>query len=251
MSDIPPSRYVAFMHEAGNFGVGGFGEISDEFIREAVGLLRGREGNRFDLPNGDDYPDEVQTGMGRTGTTLWASQRIYGGIGMPNYRGENMPPAAISAAKGLGSNHRAALTFVRKDVAKTVDGLTYHTFGENVEDLAVMGTVIQMAQRDDWVGNARERGEQLRADLESARSQTRIPFEIQGRGLMLGIRLESAAKVNAVLRQAPLDGWVCGKGGLTGNVLRVAPPINIIEAEASELAAGIAKTLSSEEVEAA
>ena len=43
--------------------------------------------------NGGAYPDEVQTGLGRTGTTFWASERIFEGM---------EPPEGISIAKGVG-----------------------------------------------------------------------------------------------------------------------------------------------------
>lgn len=231
LGDLPASRYAALMSEAGNYGVGGFDDVPDEFLRAATDYLRAR--------GGDAYMDEVQTGIGRTGTKFWATQRIFEGM---------TPPAAISAAKGLGSNHRAALVFVRKDVAAKIDGLTYHTFGENLEDLAAMGTVVQIAQRDNWTQNACDRGEQLKTKLEAGKSQVQVPFELHGRGLMFGIRLGTGQAVNAVLTQAPLDGWVPGKGGLGGEILRVAPPLVITEAQTDELADAILRTLSSADV---
>lgn len=234
IGDIPQDRYAALMGEAGNYGVGGFGDIPDELFREGARLLR---------PCGGVYPDEVQTGMGITGRSFWASQTIFKGM---------QPPEAISAAKGIGAGHRAALVFVRKDVAAAVDGLTYHTFGENLEDLAGMGTVFQIAERDNWTQNAADRGAQLRVLLEdSVRPVSRIDFRVQGRGLMIGIVLDSAKRVNAVLARAPLDGWTSGKGGLVGDVLRVAPPPNANEEFITELAEGIGRTFASEEVERA
>ncbi len=65
---------------------------------------------------------------------------------------------------------------------------------------------------------------------------------------MFGVQLDSANRVNAVLRQAPLDGWVSGKGGVDGKVLRIAPPINITEKVTQELIEAVAWTFASEEV---
>jgi len=65
---------------------------------------------------------------------------------------------------------------------------------------------------------------------------------------MFGIRLGTGQAVNAVLTQAPLDGWVPGKGGLGGEILRVAPPLVITEAQTDELADAILRTLSSADV---
>lgn len=57
--------------------------------------------------------------------------------------------------------------------------------------------------------------------------------------------------VAAVLKRAPLDGWVCGKGGHDGRILRIAPPINITEQVINDLVEAIGETFKSEEVEAA
>ena len=37
--------------------------------------------------------------------------------------------------------------WVLKEHSPKIDGLTYHTFGQTIEDLAVMGTVLQVVQR--------------------------------------------------------------------------------------------------------
>ncbi len=104
--DIPSGRNLAAMFEAGNLGVGGFYNIPDDFLREMIQQTR--------LRGGGVYPDEVQTGVGRTGTKLWASERIFDGI---------EPPEGISLAMGIGGNHRGAAIFVREDVAAKAKGL--------------------------------------------------------------------------------------------------------------------------------
>lgn len=239
---LPPTRFKALMLEAGNRGVGGFGIIPDEFIRAATARVRDYNSQKGEK-GGDVFPDEVQTALGRTGRAFWASQKILEGM---------QPPGAIVCAKGIGCNHRAAAVFVREDLVPRLDGLTYHTFADNLEDLAAAGTVFNMAIRDNWTENARLRGEQLATGLEErVKPVSRIPFEVGGRGLMTSITLETAKKVNAVLRRAPLDGWVCGKGGHDGRILRIAPPINIKEEVINDLVEAIGTTFKSEEVEAA
>lgn len=233
LSDIPSGRNLAAMFEAGNYGVGGFYDIPDDFLRKLIEKAR--------LSAGGAYPDEVQTGLGRTGTNFWASERIFDGMESPE---------GISLAKGVGANHRGAAIFVREDVAAKAKGLIYNTFAQNAEDLAAMGTVVNMAQRDNWTGNAAARGEQLRQGFEDVvRPVSRIDFSTHGRGLMFGVKLDTANKVNAVLRRAPLDGWICGKGGVDGKVLRVAPPINVTESVINDLLVAVARTFASGEVE--
>lgn len=235
LSDIPSGRSVAAMFEAGNYGVGGFYDIPDDFLKQLIEKARSRTGGA--------YPDEVQTGLGRTGTTFWASERIFEGM---------EPPEGISLAKGVGGNHRGAAIFVRENIAAKAKGLIYNTFAQNAEDLAAMGTVVNMAQRDNWPQNAADRGVQLSEGFERVvRPASRIDFSTHGRGLMFGVRLDTANRVNAVLRRAPLDGWVCGKGGVDGRVLRIAPPINVTEQVTNDLLEAVARTFASAEVERA
>ncbi|MFH1012359.1 MAG: aminotransferase class III-fold pyridoxal phosphate-dependent enzyme, partial [Candidatus Peregrinibacteria bacterium] len=75
LGDIPRGHYPAAMFEAGNLGVGGFYTIEDEFLRQMAEEVRKRKG--------DVYPDEVQTGLGRTGRAFWASQKIFEGLTPP------------------------------------------------------------------------------------------------------------------------------------------------------------------------
>lgn len=241
--DTPQGRPIAYMSEAGNFGVGGFGNIPDAFLRkvaERLWALNPADGAY--TRKGSFGMDEVQTGLGRTGRSFWASETIFKGMPCPD---------AISMAKGLGSNHHAAVLAVKAEHEPHIDGLTYHTFGQMLEDLAVMGTVVQIVQRDNLTENARKMGERLVTGLEAKRSSIPIDFRLQGRGLMQAIVLDTAKRVSAVLRRAPLDGWVPGKGGVAGNILRVAPPINVDEGFIDDVVGKITATLSAPDVEAA
>lgn len=235
LRDIPKGRAKVYTSEAANKGVGGFGEIPDAFLRYAAEMVRADNRGLVGM-------DEVQTGVGRTGRSLWASETIYNGM-----KGPDM----ISMAKGLGNGHRAAVMAVLKEHSPKIDGLTYHTFGQTIEDLAVMGTVLQVVQRDNLTENARIRGEEFKTGLEEMKSRVPFSFEVQGRGLMVGIVLDTAKRVNAVLKNAPLEGWIPGKGGVNGNILRVAPPINIDSTFVKSVLRGIEDTFRLPEVEAA
>lgn len=233
MYAIPKGQSVSAMFEAGRFGVGGFHDIPDDFLRAMAEEVRKRKGGA--------YPDEVQTGVGRNGRALWNSQVVFDGM---------EPPEGIVFAKSIGGAHRGAGLFLRDDVAAQADGLTYHTFGSNLEDVAAMGTVINMAQRDHWTENAAARGAQLKKGFEeTVKPKAAFDFSTHGEsGLMFAAALDTPARVNAVLRRAPVDGWVCGKGGVDGRVLRIAPPINVSQAVIRELIEKVAVTFASDEV---
>ena len=65
--------------------------------------------------------------------------------------------------------------------------------------------------------------------------------EARGRGLMLAVKTvvpggiePDAARATALLEAAKSEGLLIGKGGLYGNVLRMAPPLSITETEVDE-----------------
>jgi 4-aminobutyrate aminotransferase len=90
--------------------------------------------------------------------------------------------------------------------------------------------------RDDaLVENAASMGAVLREGLEALKTRTTAIGDVRGRGLMLGIELvrdekggdhtPAADTTLAVLEETKERGLLIGRGGLHGNVLRVAPPL--------------------------
>jgi 4-aminobutyrate aminotransferase len=230
---LPRGRLTILRKESRRNGVGGFELIPDEFTRLA------RDG-MVDFV----IEDEVQSGMGRTGLGLWAFQKVYEGM-----KGQ---PDCVVMAKSLGATHRAAAVAVRREHLDALKGsLTYHTFAGMEEDAAAMGTAIQIVQRDNLVENARARGEQFQSELTGKLPSVNFEVSLDGEGLMQAVVLPTSAKVAAVLKWAPHDGWICGKGGFQGERLRIAPPLNVDEGFIHGLVEKIADTLHRPEVEAA
>lgn len=228
---LPGGRMTILRKESRRNGVGGFELIPDEFTRGA------RERVQFVIE------DEVQAGMGRTGLGLWAFQKVYEGMAKQ--------PDCVVMAKSLGATHRAAAVAVRREHLDSLRGsLTYHTFAGMEEDAAGMGTALQIVQRDNLPENARVRGEQFQEKFNAGKGQ--IPFEVSvdGEGLMQAIVLTNK-KVVAALRQAPHDGWICGKGGFGGERLRLAPPLNVDARFIDGLVEKVITTLRHPAVEAA
>jgi len=59
-------------------------------------------------------------------------------------------------------------------------------------------------------------------------------LDVRGKGLMIGVELDTAARAAAVLQGCKERGLLVGKGGLRGNVLRIAPPLSLTADEAHE-----------------
>ncbi|WP_019854522.1 aspartate aminotransferase family protein [Actinopolyspora mortivallis] len=173
--------------------------------------------------------DEVQTGWGRTGEHFWGWQA----------HADNGPPDMITFAKGIGNGLPIAGVVARAEVMESLEGNSISTFGGSPLTAAGALANLEHHLRNDLRGNAREVGAVLRAELSEAEALPAVG-EIRGRGLMLGVELlrsdgspapELAAETT---EQARARGLLIGKGGLEGNVLRIAPPLSLTEQEARQ-----------------
>lgn len=161
--------------------------------------------------------DEIQTGVGRTGTFL-ASEPA------------GVEPDVVTLAKGLGSGVPIGATLMTEAVAKAMPkGGHGTTFGGNPLAAAAGLTVLTALQDEGLMAAAVTRGEQLMAGLREA-GGTAVK-EVRGRGLLIGVEtVAPVADVIAALRQA---GVLTIAGG--GNTIRFLPPLVITEEQVNEL----------------
>jgi len=170
--------------------------------------------------------DEVQTGNGRTGS-YFACQ------------GLNLVPDVITTAKGLANGVPIGACLARGKAA-TILGAGHHgsTYGGNplvcATALAVIDTVIGQSLCE----NAAAMG-QLIIDTLLADPAAKKIRDIRGRGLMLGIELETDC---GELVQRGLDAGLL-INVTAGNTVRLLPPLVINETEARELAEGVARLI--------
>jgi putrescine aminotransferase len=127
--------------------------------------------------------DEVQTGIGRTGT-LFACQR------------EGVVPDILTAGKSLGGGLVPIGAFTaRAEVFRPFDENPYihsSTFGGNPLACAVALAALQVVEDEGLLERARERGGQLRRGLEEiARQFPQVIAAVRGLGVMIGVELVS------------------------------------------------------------
>ena len=161
--------------------------------------------------------DEVQTGMGRTGT-LFAHEQ------------EGVVPDVMTLAKALGGGIPIGAMATTRALGKAlIPGTHASTFGGNPLACAVAVAVFDALLEGGVLDHAKSMGERLGSGLEAiaAEAGPERVREARGRGLLRGLALTSppAAVIDACRERGVL---VISAGG---DVLRMAPPLTITAEE--------------------
>jgi len=166
--------------------------------------------------------DEVQVGVGRTGE-FWGHTPI------------GVEPDVLTLAKGLAGGLPIGAMLCRRSCDVFEPGDHASTFGGNPLACAAALAVLDTLERDDLVGNARARGEQLRTGLQALAGRLHGKIaEVRGWGLILGVELgadEPRAAID-LARAALARGLLLVPAG--PRVLRLVPPLIVSAAECDE-----------------
>lgn len=166
--------------------------------------------------------DEVQAGVGRTGT-FFAFEAL------------GVRPDLVTLAKGLANGLPIGALLVADEAAGAfVPGDHGSTFGGNPVSSAAAAAVVD-ALDDDLLENVRARGAELVAglqELERVRS-------VRGRGLLVGVEIDGSA--NDVVDAARADGLLVLTAG--DDVVRLAPPLTVTADDVSRALAGLGRIL--------
>ena len=238
MLNVATAGDVACMIAEPIQGVGGFATPPDGFFGAMKEVLD-QHGILF-------VSDEVQTGWGRTGENFWG------------YQAHGIVPDLITFAKGLGNGLALGGVIGRAEIVDCLTANSISTFGGN--PLATAGALanLEYLLENDLQTNSLKVGQHLRSRLDHLADQFEIVGDVRGKGLMIGVELvhsggkdpypEAAARIMEETRSRRL---LIGKGGMFGNVLRIAPPLSLTEEEADEgfeiLSEAVAATAAGEE----
>ena len=202
-------------------GVGGFVVPPDGLFGEVKKVLD-REGILF-------ISDEVQTGWGRTGEHFWGIDA------------HGVVPDMMTFAKGLGNGLAIGGLVTRAEIMDSIDANSISTFGGN--PLAMAGALANLEYliSEDLQTNTQKVGQHLKSSLEDLGERVDIIGEVRGKGLMIGVeivepgtRTPNPKATAAVMEKAREYGLLVGKGGIYGNVFRLAPPLSLTQEEADE-----------------
>ncbi|GII60592.1 aminotransferase [Sphaerisporangium krabiense] len=202
-------------------GVGGFTMAPDGLFKAYKEVLD-EEGVLF-------ISDEVQTGWGRTGSAFFGIQN------------HGMTPDMMTFAKGLGNGFAVGGVVARGDLMDGPHAVGLATFGGNPISMAAANATLDYVLDHDLQSRAAVTGEILLGGLREAKDRLPILGDVRGKGLMFALELvdpatgaPAPALAGRFMEETKKLGLLAGKGGLYGNVLRMAPPLTLTDDEARE-----------------
>lgn len=154
--------------------------------------------------------DEVQTGIGRTGTRFAFEQTP-------------LKPNLVTMAKGLGGGFPFAGVLGTSEIYNTFSpGSHGTTYGGNPLAVAVSQTVIDIVFQDDFLDEVKEKSAYITNQLNDLLPQEQ--FTIRGMGLLIGIDFGAKEVAPYITRLEEEGLLVCGAGP---NVIRLLPPLTV------------------------
>ncbi|MGA8208420.1 MAG: acetylornithine transaminase [Candidatus Dormiibacterota bacterium] len=201
-------------------GESGVFVLEDDYLRQLRALC-----DRYDALL---IVDEIQSGMGRSGT-MWAHQQA------------GITPDIMTVAKGIAGGLPLGAVLVGQRADVLTPGDHGSTFGGNPVACAAALAVFQVLEREGLPARASASGARLRSQLLALGRDGLPVAEVRGRGLLLAIGLNRPL-AQETARAALDEGMLVNPIG--ANTIRIAPPLIIGEKEEQLALAGIERALS-------
>ena len=163
--------------------------------------------------------DEIQTGMGRTGTLFC-------------FEHTGVRPDIMTLGKGIGAGTPLAALLAREEVCCFQPGDQGGTYNGNALMAAVGHAVLEEVTAEGFLERVREAGAMLRRGLESLSSKHGLGG-VRGRGLLLALDLNPRTDGFALVEKALAEGLLLNAP--TPDALRFVPALNVTDAEITEM----------------
>lgn len=205
-------------------GVGGFIDPPVEYHKRVYDICK-KYGGMY-------ISDEVQTGIARTGESFFAITQ------------SGVTPDMITLAKSLGNGAPVGAVVASEECSEALKGkLHFNTFGGDPYQSLQAALTIEIIKEENLMENAKVRGEFLKKGFHELMEKHELIGDVRGRGLLLGIELvkdrqtkeHATAEANLMMEETRKRGLLIGKGGLRGNVLRIAPPYTVTQADCEQI----------------
>ncbi len=208
-------KIAAFIAEP-VMGVGGFITPPDEYFPAVTKIVRNYGGKYIS--------DEVQTGAGRCGEKFLLTTQI------------GIDADMVTLAKGFGNGAAVGAVLMKSDTAEKMTGrLYFNTFAADPLQMIQAKETMDIIRDEKLIENAKAMGKLLVDGLQQHAKTYGVIGDVRGRGLLLGVELvkdrttKTYATDEAVrfMDECKDRGLLLGKGGLMGNVVRIAPSLGI------------------------
>ena len=160
--------------------------------------------------------DEVQTGVGRTGS-LFAYEQF------------DVVPDVIALAKGLGGGLPIGAVLSSEAASVLVPGDHGSTFGGNPVACAAARVVLDRVTDNSFLQDVVAKGEYVMSRLRTSASNGLGITDVRGLGLMIGFDMESEDAADQVVSRARDNGLLLIKAGAA--TLRIVPPLTVTRDE--------------------
>ena len=203
-------------------GVGGFITPPDEYFPIVTKIVHNYGGKYIS--------DEVQTGAGRCGGNFLLTKEL------------GIDADMVTMAKGFGNGAAVGAVLMKTDTAEKMAGrLYFNTFGADPHQMIQAKETMDIIRDEKLVANAKAMGNLLVDGMKELAKRFNVIGDIRGRGLLLGMELvkdrtSKAYGTDEAVRfmdECKDRGLLLGKGGLMGNVVRIAPPMGITREDVS------------------
>ncbi|MEE8836946.1 MAG: aspartate aminotransferase family protein [Eubacteriales bacterium] len=173
--------------------------------------------------------DEIQCGMGRTGT-LWAWQDY------------SVAPDIMTCAKAIGCGVPVGCFILNEKVAEhsLEPGDHGSTYGGNPFAARAVSTVFDIFEKKDIVGHVREIAPYFEQKLDGLTEKYDCLAERRGKGLMQGLVVQGRP-AGEIVSAALEEGLVVITA--SGNVIRLVPPLVIEKSDIDEMAEKLGKAI--------
>jgi len=166
--------------------------------------------------------DEIQTGNGRTGK-YFAFQHF------------DWHPDVLTTAKGLGNGVPIGACLAKGKAAEVLQpGSHGSTYGGNPLACAAGCAVIDTIESDNLCERVNQLSERIRNKLKEHLDQTGLVKEYRGKGLMIGVVLNTEENAAGIMKSALEAGLLLNV--TAGNVVRLLPPFVLTDEEADAVA---------------
>ena len=172
--------------------------------------------------------DEVQASFGRTGKFLALEW-------------EDLRPNLVSIGKGIGSGMPISCLLAESRIMSTLgEGEMSSTWGGNPICTAATHAILDIFEEEKLVDNALTIGNHMKSRLLGMKDKCRYLGDVRGRGLVMGLDIVKDKKTKErdpettrkIIDKCCQNGLIIG--AVSGNVIRVAPPLVITKDEADE-----------------